>query len=189
MLLVAIPLAYLIGTFPTAQLVARSQGVDIRSAGSGNPGASNVMRTLGGRWGIFVGAVDMAKGALPAAAGLAIDGRTGGYVLAAAAVVGHLYPLWSNFRGGKGVATGAGAFFVLAPLASLVLVPAWLIVAKVTAKASLASLSVAAALPFGVLAESRRWSEFAAAAALSALVVARHGANIRRLISRSEPSL
>ena len=103
-----IPIAYLVGTFPSAMWVARANGVDIRQVGSGNPGASNVTRVLGWKRGIWVFVLDAAKGAVAAGAGLLIDGRAAGYVLGAAAIVGHVFPVWTKFRGGKGVATGAG---------------------------------------------------------------------------------
>jgi glycerol-3-phosphate acyltransferase PlsY len=87
---VLVPVAYLLGTFPSAIMVARSKGIDITTVGSGNPGASNIARTLGAKWGIAVFAMDALKGAVPAAVGLLLDTRPGAYVLVAAAALGHM---------------------------------------------------------------------------------------------------
>ncbi|MAT06224.1 MAG: acyl-phosphate glycerol 3-phosphate acyltransferase [Acidimicrobiaceae bacterium] len=184
-----LPIAYLIGTFPSAVLVARANGVDIRTVGSGNPGASNVTRVLGWRRGIWVFVLDAAKGALAAGAGLLVDGRPAGYVLGAAAILGHVFPVWNGFRGGKGVATGGGVFAVLSPLVIVVLIPIWLAVSKLSKKASLASIVIVALLPVGVGVVSRSWWEVLATIGLCLLVMARHLGNIRRLISRREHAL
>ena len=107
--------AYLLGTFPTAILVGRREGRDPTQEGSGNPGASNTFRTMGRRAGAIVLAGDVAKGALAAAAGLATGHRAVGVACGLAAVLGHVYPVTRGFRGGKGVATGAGMAIVLLP--------------------------------------------------------------------------
>ena len=103
---ILVPFAWLLGTFPSATLVAKAKGHDILTEGSGNPGASNVGRLLGWRYGLLVLVMDFAKGALAAGVGLAIDGRPGAFVLGAAAIVGHTFPLYR--KGGKGVAAGGG---------------------------------------------------------------------------------
>lgn len=181
-----LPVAYLLGTFPSAVMVARSKGVDITTAGSGNPGASNVARVMGTWWGIAVFALDAAKGAIPAAAGLLLDSRPGAYALVAAAVLGHMYPATRRFHGGKGVATAGGAMLVLHPLVSLVLLVGWVAVRKLSGKASLASLLVAAVLPVGIaVAGSPGW-ELAATIALALVVMLRHLDNIKRLAGRRE---
>ncbi len=100
--------------------------------GSGNPGASNVARVLGNRWGAFVFGLDALKGALPALVGLALDTRPGAYILVSAAVLGHMFPVTRRFRGGKGVATMAGAMLVLHPVSSLILLALWIVVRKTT---------------------------------------------------------
>lgn len=184
-----LPIAYLIGTFPSAALVAKASGIDIRTVGSGNPGASNVTRVLGWRKGSWVFLLDAAKGALCAGAGLMLAGRPAGYALGAAAVVGHVFPLWSRFKGGKGVATGAGVFFVLLPVVSLVLAVVWATVWKLTKKASLASIAIVVLVPVGVAVARREWWEVLATLGLGLLVMARHLGNIRRLVSRREHAL
>lgn len=186
--LVLVPVAYLLGTFPSAVMIARSRGVDILAAGSGNPGASNVSRVLGAKWGAVVFALDAVKGALPAATGLLLDSRPGAYALVAAAVLGHMFPATRHFRGGKGVATMGGAMLVLHPLTSLVLLGVWMAVRAATRKASLASLIITAGLPVGVAIEGSPGWEIGAIVALCLLVLVRHVDNIRRLIARREYS-
>ena len=181
-------MAYLLGTFPSAVMVARSRGVDILTQGSGNPGASNVARVLGSRWGALVFALDALKGAIPALAGLAVDTRPGAYVLVSAAVLGHMFPATRRFRGGKGVATMGGAMLVLHPLTSLVLLAVWMIVRKTTGKASLASLVITFGLPLGLAMSGVPAWEIVWVVALCLLVLVRHIDNIKRLIARRELS-
>ncbi len=184
-----VPVAYLLGTFPSATLIARANGIDIREVGSGNPGASNVARVLGWRRGIWVFVLDAAKGSLAAGVGLLVGGRPGGYVLGAAAVIGHVFPLWSRLRGGKGVATGAGVFAVLSPVVFSVLGVVWFVVYRISKKASLASITIVTLAPIGVgLVRQELW-EVAATIALSALVMARHLGNIKRLVTRRENAI
>jgi glycerol-3-phosphate acyltransferase PlsY len=184
-----VPLAYLLGTFPSASLIARANGIDIRAVGSGNPGASNVTRSLGWRKGVWVFVLDAAKGALAAGIGLAAGGRPGGYVLGAAAIIGHVFPIWSRFRGGKGVATGGGILAVLDPLTFVALVVIWVVLMKTTRKASVASIVSVAFVPVGVAIEQRSWWEVVAVIVLGGLVMARHLGNIRRLLDRREHAL
>jgi glycerol-3-phosphate acyltransferase PlsY len=180
------PIAYLLGTFPSAVMVARSKGVDITAAGSGNPGASNVARVLGTKWGVAVFLLDALKGAIPAAGGLLIDSRPGAYVLVAAAVLGHMYPATRRFHGGKGVATIGGALFVLHPLVSLAMLVGWLLVRKTTGKASLGSLAVAVAYPIAVAVLGSPAWELLAIVGLAMIVMLRHTSNIRRLFGGTE---
>jgi glycerol-3-phosphate acyltransferase PlsY len=184
-----VPIAYLMGTFPSAALVARASGIDIHAVGSGNPGASNVTRALGWRKGVWVFALDATKGASAAAIGLGAGGRPAGYVLGAAAIIGHVFPVWTRFRGGKGVATGGGVIGVLSPLTFLAVIPIWFIVLRLTHKASVASILAVVTIPVGVAIEQDAWWEVAAVIALCALVMARHLGNIRRLIARREHAL
>ncbi len=189
MWVVLIPVAYLLGTFPSASLIARANGIDIRSVGSGNPGASNVTRSLGWRKGVWVFVLDAAKGALAAGIGLAAGGRPGGYVLGAAAIIGHVFPLWTRFRGGKGVATGGGVLAVLAPITFVSLVVIWFVLIKTTHKASVASIVAVSLVPVGIAIEQRSWWEVVAVIVLGGLVMARHLGNIKRLLGRHEHAL
>ncbi len=186
--LALVPVAYLLGTFPSAVMVARARGVDILTQGSGNPGASNVARVLGSRWGALVFLLDALKGAIPAVAGLVADSRPGAYVLVSAAVLGHMFPATRHFRGGKGVATMGGAMLVLHQLTSLVLLAVWIVVRKTRAKRRWRrwrSLSACRSVspPPGVPA----W-EIAYVVALCLLVLARHIDNIKRLLAKRELS-
>jgi len=182
--LLLIPIGYGLGMFPSAVLVARAKGHDITAEGSGNPGASNVARLLGWRYGAIVLVADFAKGAAAAGIGYAAAGRPGAYVLGCAAVVGHTYPL--RRKGGKGVAAAGGMLVVLFPLIVLALALVWFVVARVLKKASIASLLVVVAFPVAVgLAGYEAW-EVAVIAGVSALLVLRHLPNIRRLVRRQE---
>jgi glycerol-3-phosphate acyltransferase PlsY len=184
-----LPAAYLLGTFPSAQLVARASGIDITSSGSGNPGASNVTRTLGWRKGAIVFTLDALKGALAAGVGLLLASRGAAYALGAAAILGHVYPVTRRFHGGKGVATGAGVMIVLHPLVSVVLAAVWFAVSRLTGKAAVASIVVVVAVPIGIAVTGVPGWEIAATLALCALVMIRHVANVQRLWHRQEHHL
>ncbi len=188
------PAAYVIGMFPSAAMVARSRGVDITAQGSGNPGASNVSRVLGWKFGVLVFALDGAKGAITAGAGWAIDGRPTAYICVAAAALGHMFPVMrrfgsNRFVGGKGVATVGGAMFVLEPIVSSVLLVVWFAVSRLTKKASLASIVIVPLLPLGAALLGTPGWEIGAMIALGALVMVKHTSNIKRLIRREELSL
>jgi glycerol-3-phosphate acyltransferase PlsY len=116
--IVAAAVGYLLGTIPSAGVVAwlATRGeINLREAGSGNPGAINAIKMLGTRWGLVVLAADIAKGAIAVVLGLLIAGDAGAYAAGTAAIAGHIFPVWSGFRGGKGVATSAGACLVAFP--------------------------------------------------------------------------
>jgi glycerol-3-phosphate acyltransferase PlsY len=179
-----IPVGYLLGMFPTAVIVARAKGHDIVNEGSGNPGASNVARVLGWRYGATVLLVDFAKGAAAAGIGWAADGRPGAYLLGCAAVVGHTYPF--RRKGGKGVAAAGGMLVVLFPLIVVALGLVWFLVARVLHKASIASLLIMVVFPVTVGLMGYDTWEVVVIAAVAALLVLRHLPNIRRLIHREE---
>jgi glycerol-3-phosphate acyltransferase PlsY len=182
-----IPVGYVIGMLPSAMLVARAQGIDITSAGSGNPGASNVIRVLGWKAGALVMLSDFAKGALASGIGMFAGGRVGAYALGIAAVIGHTYPL--RRKGGKGVAAAGGMLVVLYPVIVAVIAPTWFVLSKVFRKASIASLCVIAALPVAVAVSGYRAWETAVIGAVAALLLLRHAANIKRLVRREEHDL
>jgi acyl phosphate:glycerol-3-phosphate acyltransferase len=185
-----VPVAYLLGTFPSAQIVARRKGVDINAAGSGNPGASNTFRLLGWRAGVLVFALDVAKGAIAAGVGLFVaDGHVGAYVLGIAAIIGHTFPVTRHFKGGRGVATGAGVLLVIFPLLTLAFGVVWLVIVRLTRKASLASIVVVIAFPFAVALAGHPWGDVTVIAAVAVLVVARHAANLKRLFRGEELGL
>jgi glycerol-3-phosphate acyltransferase PlsY len=182
------PIAYLLGTFPSAVIVARTKGIDITAVGSGNPGASNVARIMGRGWGVAVFVLDGLKGAIPAASALLLDHRAAGYIWLAAAILGHMFPINRRFQGGKGVSTGAGGMFVLWPVVSVVLLALWFVVRRLTRTASLASLAITVGLPIGIAISGAPAWELIATAAIAALVVVRHAGNIRRLVRGNELS-
>ncbi len=184
-----IAISYLLGTFPSAILVAKANGVDISSFGSGNPGASNVTRALGWRKGVWVYVLDALKGAIPAAVALAVDGRPLAYWCGAAAIIGHMFPVFRRFRGGKGVATGSGVLVVLFPLLFVVCVASWWIVTKVTGKAAIGSIVAAALVPIGLAVSGEEAWEFVAVLLLSGRVALKHSGNVARMIRREEHSL
>jgi glycerol-3-phosphate acyltransferase PlsY len=139
-LFILFPVAYMLGTFPSALLIANARGVDITAAGSGNPGAANIGRTLGRKLGVLVFLLDGLKGAISTAVGYAFAGYAGALTLVFAAVIGHIFPVTRKFKGGKGVATAGGGMIALYPWIGLAMTVLWLLVAKVTKKASLGSL-------------------------------------------------
>ena len=186
---ILVPIAYVLGTFPSAILVARAGGIDISAFGSGNPGASNVTRALGWRKGIWVYILDAGKGAIAAGLGLAFDGRPMAYWCGAAAIVGHMFPVFRRFRGGKGVATGSGVLLVVQPILAPLAVVLWWLVSKATGKAALGSVVAVALVPIGLIVLDTPAWEFAAVAGLCALIVVKHAGNIKRLMRREEHAL
>lgn len=185
--------AYLIGAIPVGLLVARAFGIaDLRSRGSGNIGATNVLRTAGRGAFLLTLAGDAAKGCLAVVAGQAVGGGTpmAAAVAAVAAVAGNCWSVYLLFRGGKGMATGLGAFLWLVPLATLVAAIVWLVVAMTSRYASLASLTAALAVPLAALALGRYPMESVIAAGVAtAIIVYRHRDNIGRLRSGTERRL
>jgi glycerol-3-phosphate acyltransferase PlsY len=186
---VLISISYVLGTFPSAILVARANGVDISRSGSGNPGASNVTRALGWRKGAWVYALDAFKGALAAGLGLVVDGRPLAYWCGAAAIAGHMYPVFRGFKGGKGVATGSGVLVVLHPLLGAVIVPVWWLISRATGRAAIGSIVAVALVPVVLAAQGIPAWEFVAVAGLSFLIVLKHAGNITRLVRREEYAL
>ncbi len=178
--------AYLLGTLPSAQLVAGRRGVDPTTEGSGNPGATNVYRTAGRGAGVAVFLADAGKGVIATALGLAFCGRALGLACWAAATLGHVLPATRRFRGGKGVATGGGGAVVLFPIIGSAIVVLFALVARLSGKASLGSVTICIALPVSVAATGRGWPDFLVASGICLLVLVRHRANIARLVSGQE---
>jgi glycerol-3-phosphate acyltransferase PlsY len=186
---VAVAAAYLIGSIPFALLVARRRGVDLRRAGSGNVGSTNVLRTAGVEAAIAALLLDVGKGALAVlvARRMTMD-QAVATVAGLAAVTGHMHPVWLRFRGGKGVATGAGAFALLAPISVGIAVAAFVVTVWVSRYASLGSLVGALTLAIVQVAEGP--TVVAAGATVGALLVAvAHRGNVARLIAGTERQL
>lgn len=181
--------SYLIGSVDFAVVVARARGVDIYGVGSGNPGTANVARSLGWRTAAVVLAGDVLKGVVAAVVGLVVADPALGFAAALAAVIGHCYPIWHRFRGGKGVATGGGAILVLAPWAGLALVVVWVVLARLLKISSVASLTVAIlAVPAVAVAGHDGWA-LVWTVLMVTLIVARHRGNIERLVRGEERPL
>ncbi len=194
--------AYLTGAVPFGYLVGKARGVDLLRAGSGNIGATNAGRLLGARWGVLVFLLDFAKGAGPVAAARYLLPapedlwpHTLPVVAGVAAFLGHLFPVYLGFRGGKGVATGAGVIAILVPWITLVVFLAWAMVLAATRYMALASLTAATLLIVLRLAlTAEPWSRPEAVITLfcavgSVLVLVRHQSNIRRLLAGTEHRL
>jgi glycerol-3-phosphate acyltransferase PlsY len=180
---------YLMGSVPFGILMARAFGLgDLRKVGSGNIGATNVLRTGNRTAAALTLGLDAAKGAaavlIARAAGLAEDAAA---LAGLAAFLGHLFPVWIGFRGGKGVATFLGTLLALAPLAGVAACATWLVTAAVFRISSLSALVAAALAPLYMLALGEGGA--LAAALMAALVYVRHGANIARLRAGTEPRI
>lgn len=186
--------AYLLGATPTSYIAGRlGRGIDVREHGSKNLGATNVYRLLGWKYAVPVGLFDVAKGVVPvalfgrwAAAGGA-DAAWLPVTLGGAAVVGHMFSPYVRFRGGKGVATGAGVFLALAPLACAIALPVWGLCLRLTGYVSLSSIVAALTFPLWVrLTTHGPGLTFWASVVLALLIVVAHHANIRRLLAGTE---
>ncbi len=188
---------YLLGSLPTGYLVGRARGVDVRTLGSGNIGATNVMRLLGTKAGLFVLGVDALKGFLAVAgpgrglsAGVS-SGAAGADLMAVtagvAAILGHNYTCWLGFKGGKGIATSAGVLLALMPAALGICFLVWAVVFGLSRYVSLASICAAAALPVAAWGTGGGPLLTGVGLALGALAIFKHRANIRRLLDGTEP--
>jgi glycerol-3-phosphate acyltransferase PlsY len=194
-LLVAL-IAYSVGSIPTGFLMARAKGIDIRSVGSGNIGATNVFRILGKGPGIAVLLIDALKGFLPARflptlflQGVPMsDPKYQQLTLIAGffAIIGHNYTCWLRFKGGKGIATSAGVLIAWVPMALLITLASWIIIFAVSRYVSLASILAAVILPFAVWGTGERRTMIVIATILSLLAIYKHRANIQRLIAGTE---
>jgi glycerol-3-phosphate acyltransferase PlsY len=192
--------SYLIGSFPTAYVAGRLAGIDIRKAGSGNIGATNVARVLGKRFGYPVFVVDVAKGFVAVKLAEAFAGNThssaffvdlSGVLGAMFAVLGHSFPVWLGFKGGKGVATSIGALFALNWIPALIVGIVWIVMFQKTRYVSLASIVAVISLPITValmlfLKELSTPVLLYFSLFLAAIVVFRHRSNISRLLSGTE---
>lgn len=183
-LLPAILLGYAVGSLPIGYLVTQTaNGVDLRRVGSGNVGAANVYRTGGLRMGLAVMLADAAKGA---GAVLMTGGGTAAVAAGVAAVVGHIYPVWLGFKGGKGVATASGVFGVLSPWPTLIAAAAFGITVARSRFVSLGSVVATVLLPAMAWSMPGLQSVDIGATIVAALILFRHRGNLARLWSRTE---
>lgn len=188
--MLAVIVGYLAGSVPFAFLLARRAGIDVRAVGSRNVGAANVMRSTGAGRAVAVMALDVAKGAAAVAfANLTSGGAALAAATGAAAVVGHVYPVWLRFHGGKGVAVAAGAFAVLTPLATALAAVLFLMTVWMTRYISLGSIAATAVLPPVAWLLGAPLAVVVAAAGTAALILFRHRTNLRRLWTGTERRL
>ncbi|MCW5558511.1 MAG: glycerol-3-phosphate 1-O-acyltransferase PlsY [Verrucomicrobiae bacterium] len=205
LLMLAAVMGYLLGSVPFGLLLTRFAGLgDIRSIGSGNIGATNVLRVLGKPAGIFVLIADALKGALAVLLSPRLFHPTGPFsgwvsaeeaqlylplVAGIGAILGHTYTFWLGFRGGKGVATSAGVLGALVPVAFLITLATWILVIAVSRFVSLGSVVAAAILPLATAFTGNHWPRIALTAVIGLLVIWRHRANLQRLRTGTEPRL
>lgn len=181
--------SYVLGATPTSYIAGRlGRGIDLREHGSKNLGATNVYRLLGWAYAFPVGIIDVAKGAVP----VALFGRWAGgpawlpVILGGAAVLGHMFSPYVRFRGGKGVATAAGVFLALAPLAFAIALPVWALCLWITGYVSLSSIVAALTFPLWVRLTTDAAPTFWASVVLALLIVLAHRVNIKRLLGGTE---
>jgi glycerol-3-phosphate acyltransferase PlsY len=185
--MLSILLGYLAGSVPFAYLLARRRGIDVRVAGSGNVGAANVLRTTGPWRGVIVMGLDVAKGMAAVAIAHLFAGGTALIALTgAAAIVGHIYPVWLRFHGGKGVAVAAGVFTMLSPAAVATAATLFLAIAWFTRYVSLASMAATVALPPAAWILGSPLPVVLAATGSALLILFRHRTNWTRLRAGTE---
>jgi acyl phosphate:glycerol-3-phosphate acyltransferase len=182
----AVVLGYLIGSIPTGYLIGKSRGVDVRKFGSGGTGGTNVFRTLGKGAAIATGLVDVLKGTLAAYLGFRIAGDWGYALAGIAALVGHSYPVWLGFRGGKSVATGAGALAVFYWPQFLIALVVGIPAIALTRWVSLGSLLGGLAYCVGAVIYAKHPSHILLVAVAYGVVVVRHWSNIGRILNGTE---
>ena len=182
----ALALAYLLGSIPFALIAGKLHGVDLREAGSGNLGATNVFRTLGRTAGVAVMVLDIAKGAAAVLVAVALTNNPWPLAAAALAILGHVFPVWTHFKGGKGVAVGAGAMIGLVPSASGVLLVRWVLLVVFTRYVSVASIVAALAAAPLAYVFGAPWSYVVFIALAGVFVIYKHRENIVRLVHGDE---
>ena len=189
-LLAAFLASYLLGSIPTAYLLAKwAKRIDIRTVGSGNVGATNAGRVLGWWAGLLVFVLDLLKGVLAALIPRVLPGAQipdAGIACGSVAVLGHNFPCFLQFRGGKGVATTLGALLGSAPACAGLVIAAWLVVFLASRYVSMASLAAAVTIPISQLAFRQSLYAVLLGSCLALLIIIRHRSNIQRLLSGAE---
>ncbi len=189
-LLLALIAAFWVGALPFGYWIARLRGVDIRKAGSGNIGATNVFRILGAKWGLTVLVLDALKGWLPTWMVVRSGADDVSAILVGvAAILGHTFSPIIGFKGGKGIATGLGALLAAAPLTVAVAFPVWLVVFLLTRWVSLGSILAATTVPITAYFAGHSPAAVGILAAAAAVVIWKHRSNIKRLLQGTEPKL
>lgn len=190
---ICIVLAYFIGSTPVGLLAGKMRGIDIREHGSGNIGATNVLRTLGKPVGITVLVFDILKGMLPVFISMALSDNPVVHVATAiATILGHNFTFWLKFKGGKGIATTAGTMLPLIPLALAIAIAFWTIGFRATRFVSIGSLAAAVSIPItcfsqALISSNWKWPVLIYTLVLSCLAIWKHRGNIKRLMEGTEP--
>jgi glycerol-3-phosphate acyltransferase PlsY len=185
----AIAIGYLLGSIPFGYIAGWMRGIDLREHGSHNTGGTNAVRVLGAKYGAPVIIADIAKGALAVVLAGQIGGTSQEVLAATAAVIGHAFPLFLHFSGGKAVATGAGAMVALVPPVGVFVMLEWVALALLTRYISVASMVSAASFPILCIATGQPWQVVAFTLAGAIFVFWRHRANIARLRAGNENRL
>lgn len=183
----AIVITYFLGNISPAILIGRSMGIDIRKQGSGNAGTTNVLRVLGKKAAAATLVIDILKGVAAVLLGKYIGGLELAMACGIAVMVGHIWPLVFQFRGGKGIATAFGVILTLQPLLGLIEAVAALIFMLVSQRVSVGSLAAAVLLPFAAWYFDPAYVP--ATVVMAAIVIWKHRANIKRLIKKEEPKV
>ena len=185
--LLALAVAYLVGSIPFAYLLSRRRGIDLRDVGSGNVGASNVLRTSGVTAAVLAMLLDASKGVLAVIVAQRVaPGAATPMAAGLASVIGHIYPVWLRFRGGKGVATAAGVFGVMTPGSLVIAGVVFLLAVWITRFVSVGSIAAAVTLAIITAATDAPAVVSIGAALIAAIIVYRHRANLTRLIAGTE---
>jgi glycerol-3-phosphate acyltransferase PlsY len=182
----ALVVAYLLGSIPFSYIVARVKGIDVRTVGSGNVGATNVMRSAGRAAGLAAFVLDFAKGSAATWLALRLAGTEVAAAAAVVAVLGHMYPVWLSFKGGKGVATGAGAFLPIIPVAAVAGLLTFAVVAGLTRYASIGSIAGSSALPIVAVLVRAPMACVVAATVAAVLIILKHRGNLARIAAGTE---
>lgn len=185
--LLAVTFGYLVGSVPFAFLLVRHRGVDLRRVGSGNIGAANVLRTTGVPYALATIGLDAAKGAVAVLVAERLSAGPGTPVAAGlASVIGHVYPVWLRFRGGKGVATTAGAFAVLAPVAVAIAGAVFVVAIRATRYVSVGSMAAAVTMAAAAVAIDGLTGVSVGAVVATLIILERHRGNLGRLAAGTE---
>jgi glycerol-3-phosphate acyltransferase PlsY len=184
---IIVALGYAFGSVPFALLLTRARGLDLRAAGSRNLGAANVLRTAGASRAVTVLMLDAAKGAVAVVVAMLLtDDLAVTMAAGLASIVGHIYSVWIRFRGGKGVATSAGVFAVLAPPATVIAVLVFICTIYATRFVSAGSIAAALALPLAAMVVNAPLPIVSGAIVAAAVVAFRHRENVMRLVAGTE---
>lgn len=183
-------ISFIIGSIPTGLLIAKAKGIDLRKVGSGNIGATNVLRAVGKEAALFTLLGDIVKGVVPVAIGKSFGfGVFDAGILGISAILGHNFSLFLKFKGGKGVATSIGVLLAFSPHAALFTITLWLLTARWTRYSSLSALIAFGLLPLSIYMLDYSNEKMIIAIAITVLIFIRHMANIKRLIQGTESKI